>query len=192
MRLLLNNQEGRVIKMKNYLFRPFKDDEEKIEAFNHFKSYLPKGHRNELNIFMGSLESYYDVIISKLQSDECESMGWIEQYRKGCEEYRKEIAELKADNNTLIRSNNKRVDMIKELRSKLAISIKDEEIIQAQGEEIKRLKADIRHDAKVCDDYDDDLIKECRNLQAENESLQDQLKDAVNDYEELVNSPNVK
>ena len=185
MRLLLNNQEGRVIKMKNYLFRPFKDDEEKIEAFNHFKSYLPKGHRNELIIFMGSLESYYDVIISKLQSDECESMGWIEQYRKGCEEYRKEIAELKADNNTLIRSNNKRVDMIKELRSKLASSIKDEEIIQAQGEEIKRLKADIRHDAKVSYTLDDKLLVEI-------ESLQDQLKDAVNDYEELLNSASVK
>ena len=90
--------------------------------------------------------------------------------------------------------------------------------ISLKDEEIKELKADIRHDARVCDDYDDDLIKECKELQAENDklkdcsnvayveilnrsndkllaentSLQDQLKDAVNDYEELVNSNGVK
>ena len=164
--------------MKNYLFAPFKDDDEKIESFKHLKRYLPKGYRSELVMFIGSLESYYDRYITHLKVED--------------KKLNTEYCNMKAEINTLIRSNNKRVDMIKELKSKLAISIKDEEIIQAQGEEIKRLKADIRHDAKVCDDYDDDLIKECRNLQAENESLQDQLKDAVNDYEELVNSPNVK
>ena len=52
---------------KNYLFNPFKDDDEKIDAFNHIKRYLPKGHLNELIIFMGRLEAYYDVIISTLK-----------------------------------------------------------------------------------------------------------------------------
>ena len=42
--------------------------------------------------------------------------------------------------------------------------------------EIKSLKADIRHDAKVCDDYDDDLIKECKELQADNDRLKEDLK----------------
>ena len=83
--------------MKNYLFAPFKDDDDKIESFSILKRYLSRGHKTELIMFIGRLESYYDVIISKLQSDECESIGWIDQYKKGCEEYRKEIAELKAD-----------------------------------------------------------------------------------------------
>ena len=38
MRSLLNNQEGRVINMKNYLFAPFKGGDEKIKAFNELKS----------------------------------------------------------------------------------------------------------------------------------------------------------
>ena len=121
--------------------------------------------------------------------------------------------------------------------------------------EIRELKADIRHDQKVCEDYDDALIKEINKLKAENkqltqtikysngndglydevvesnehlegvindlkeenerlkkgfghgvlveleqvdslkeeiESLQDQLKDAVNDYESLLNSNSIK
>ena len=87
--------------MKNYLFAPFKDDKEKVEEFNHFRKYLPKGHQNRLVIFIGRLESYYDVITSKLQADESESIGWIEQYKKGCENYREEIKELKAENERL-------------------------------------------------------------------------------------------
>ena len=95
----------------------------------------------------------------------------------GCnDDLKAEYNDMKAEINTLIKSNNKRVEMIKELKNQLATSIKDEDIIQAQGEEIKRLKADIRHDAKVCDDYDDDLIEECRNLQAENDKLRGELK----------------
>ena len=157
--------------MKNYLFAPFKDDDDKIESFKHLKRYLPKGHRSELVMFVGSLESYYDRYITHLKVED--------------KKLNTEYCNMKAEINTLIRSNNKRVDMIKELKSKLAISIKDEEIIQAQGEEIKRLKADIRHDAKVSYTLDDKLLVEI-------ESLQDQLKDAVNDYEELLNSASVK
>ena len=161
MRLLLNNQEGRVIKMKNYLFRPFKDDEEKIEAFNHFKSYLPKGHRNELIIFMGSLESYYDVIISKLQSDECESIGWIDQYKKGCEEYRKEIAELKAE----IKSLKDGINALEEQVSDLMI---DKDKLKAEIDELKeRVKE--RYSFK----YVDGLLAEIRTLKAENKELKE-------------------
>ena len=104
---------------KNYLFAPFKDDEDKINTFNHLKRYLPKGHRSDLIMFIGRLESYYDVIIEELQ-------------------------------------------------------------------------ADITHDAKVCYDVDDEHIKIIDELKAEHESLQDQLKDAVNDYESLLNSNGVK
>ena len=34
--------------------------------------------------------------------------------------------------------------------------------------EIKELKRDIKHDAKVCEDYDDGLIEEIKELKAEN------------------------
>ena len=34
--------------------------------------------------------------------------------------------------------------------------------------EIRELKADIKHDGKVCEDYDDDLIKEIEELKADN------------------------
>ena len=62
--------------------------------------------------------------------------------------------------------------------------------LKAENKELKaelsQLKADIKHDTKVCEDYDDGLIAECNDLKAEVESLQDQLKDAVNDYEKLL------
>ena len=156
--------------MKNYLFAPFKDDDDKIESFKHLKRYLPTGHRSELVMVVGRLESYYDRYITHLKVED--------------KKLNTESCNMKAEINTLIRSNNKRVDMIKELKSKLAISIKDEEIIQAQGEEIKRLKADIRHDAKVCDDYDDDLIKECQELQAENDRLNADNKRLYQEHKE--------
>ena len=73
---------------KNYLFAPFEDDDEKIEVFKHLKNYLPKGHRNELIMFIGRLESYYDVIISDLKT-EC----WC-----GCsDELKAEISNMKAE-----------------------------------------------------------------------------------------------
>ena len=48
----------------------------------------------------------------KLRADECESIGWIDQYKKGCEEYRKEIAELKAENERLSIDNLEKVKVI--------------------------------------------------------------------------------
>ena len=166
--------------MKNYLFAPFKNDKEKINAFNYLDKNLD---HNELIIFIGRLESYYDRYIThlKAENEKLNAECWC-----GCnDDLKAEYNDMKAEINTLIKSNNKRVDMIKELKNQLATSIKDEDIIQAQGEEIKRLKADIRHDAKVSYTLDDKLLVEI-------ESLQDQLKDAVNDYEELLNSASVK
>ena len=90
-----------------------------------------------------------------------------------------EVMELKAENKKVKENSSK---FLREDSSK----------IQELKAELSQLKADMKHDPKVCDDYDDDLIKECHELQSENESLQDQLKDAVNDYESLLNSNNVK
>ena len=100
---------------KNYLFAPFKDDDEKISAFNHLKNNQDHEQIHELVMFIGRLESYYDVELERLQA---------------------EIKTTKENGLHLLN-------------------------------EIKELKADIRHDTKVCDDYDDDLIKEIDELKAE-------------------------
>ena len=65
---------------KNYLFAPFKDDDDKIAEFNaviNAINYIvdeEETHYHEsalhgLRVFIGRLESYYDVIISKLSID---------------------------------------------------------------------------------------------------------------------------
>ena len=51
---------------KNYLFKPFDNDEDKINAFNYLDKNLD---HSELVLFIGSLESYYDVIISELKAE---------------------------------------------------------------------------------------------------------------------------
>ena len=51
--------------MKNYLFAPFKDDDDKMNTWNSCKSGIDQG----IMIFLGRLESTYDVIISKLSSE---------------------------------------------------------------------------------------------------------------------------
>ena len=85
-----------------------------------------------------------------------------------------EVMELKAEN--------------KELRSKNAVAIKDEEIIISLEDKVRELKVelsqfkvDYNHDAKVCEDYDDGLIAECNDLKAEVESLK-YIKALKDDY----------
>ena len=53
----------------------------------------------------------------------------------------------------------------------LEVKLKDEKFYSK--EMIKKLKAESRHDNKVCEDYDDELIKECHELQAENDMLKE-------------------
>ena len=157
---------------KNYLFAPFKDDDDKMTTWNSCKSGIDQG----IMIFLGRLESTYDVIISKLSSENAVAIK---------------------DEEVIILLE----DRIRDLKA-----------------EVKSLKADIKHDADVCYDLDDkhikiieelkaenerlnpecwcgcndDLKAEYNELKAENGSLQDQLKDAVNDYESLLNSNSVK
>ena len=51
--------------------------------------------------YFKAMERKKDAEIEKLEAEEAESMGWIEQYRTGSEDYRKEIADLKAENRRL-------------------------------------------------------------------------------------------
>ena len=116
--------------MKNYLFAPFKDDEDKIESFEDLKSqlsyYIDKNNvdinlaLNPITIFIGCLESYYDVIIS-------------------------------------------------ELRSKNAVAVADERIIEELRAEIKLLS---------CNDECQDNINSLVKLQAENKELNHKLNES--------------
>ena len=113
------------------------------------------------------------------------------------------------------------LDIIDGLRDELNIAKEQIKENKKLKEELRNVNRDYKHDINVCYEFDDKHIKiiddlkveneelkaeNCglineskwdknkmiKELQAENESLQDQLKDAVNDYEELLNSPNVK
>jgi len=107
--------------MKNYLFAPFKNDDEKISSFICLKNMIVNDDAcgdylaNELVMFMGRLESYYDCIMTHLKSE------------------------------------------------KKALNVRCEEL----KAEISQLKADIKHDAKVCENYDDGLLAEIKELKAE-------------------------
>ena len=94
--------------MKNYLFAPFKNDDDKIEEFNAVVNALnyvvdaEETHHHEsalhgLRVFIGRLESYYDVTISEL-SNKCAVAVADERVIQGLEDG---IADLKAENNKL-------------------------------------------------------------------------------------------
>ena len=175
---------------KNYLFAPFKDDDDKISEFdavvNALKYVLAdtcpsltdteKKHYMEsalhgLRVFIGRLESYYDVIISDLQAESIEQI--------------KDNKRLKAEN---------------------VVAIADERVIKGLEDKVRELKAEnvelktlcdkLKNTMKVNEDAHFRELEECshyhNSIKAENDSLQDQLKDAVNDYESLLNSNSVK
>ena len=90
-------------------------------------------------------------------------------------------------------------DIIKGLRNEINIAsdgITDlNDVIKDLKAEIKELKADIRHDTKVCEDYDDDLIKEIDELKADkgalydhNTHLQADIKEKEKQYHLLASS----
>ena len=163
----------------NYLFAPFKDDDDKIREFNEVvialnyvvdteETHFHESALHGLRVFIGRLESYYDVIISQLKADESESIGWIEQYKLGALNYRREIKELKAENDKLKADYDNDINVSYELDDKHIKIISDLEV------------------------ENDGLAKLVMDLREEIESLQDQLKNAVNDYELLMNSNGVK
>ena len=87
--------------MKNYLFAPFKDNDEKVETFNYFKNYLPKGHRHEFIMFIGRLESTYDAEICDLKEDNTKSRKYILHLEEEHDDLLKACKLLKADNKEL-------------------------------------------------------------------------------------------
>ena len=55
--------------------------------------------------------------------------------------------------------------------------------------EIRELKQDIIHDSKVNEDYEDDLIKENKELKQENKELKQLAKDLEDELKESYNNP---
>ena len=51
------------------------------------------------------------------------------------------------------------------------------DIIDGLRDEIRQLKADIRHDTKVCEDYDDGLLAEIKELKEDNKRLYQEHKE---------------
>ena len=87
--------------MKNYLFAPFKNDDDKIEEFNAVINALnyvvdaEETHHHEsalhgLRVFIGRLESYYDVIITHLRAEK-------DALKCRCDELKAEIKLLSCD-----------------------------------------------------------------------------------------------
>ena len=172
--------------MKNYLFAPFKDDEEKITHFNYLDKNLD---HNELILFIGRLESYYDVIINKLQSEheelKAECSTWNNEEVKALKKeiktlkqnnhYKKnltlEIEGLKADNDKLIDKVNKLQGIINE--DDADYNSLDGQFNKLENEnarlkdELQAVNDNYNNDHKVHNEYADGLLAEIKELQAE-------------------------
>jgi cell division protein FtsB len=139
--------------MKNYLFAPFKNDEDKIKSFNSLKNEI-KGEDNshyittELVLFIGSLESYYDVIISELKSKNAVAVA----DERIIKELRDKLQVLNDDYNNDHKVHNDYEDGL------LA--------------EIKELKAELKHFKDVANAEND-------RLKAENKALKEQVHDLM-------------
>ena len=87
--------------MKNYLFRPFQNDNEKEDVFKEYQDNHKHLDNSQVIGFICRLESTYDVIISKLQADNVELHQEAEEIAEGNKEYFDQVMELKADNKRL-------------------------------------------------------------------------------------------
>ena len=132
--------------MKNYLFTPFDDDNDKIETFNHLKNYLSSGHRNELIMFIGRLESYYDAEICRLREehDYNEGIAWgngkVQELQVEVNDLRKACKLLKEDNKRL----QDELQAVNDDYFESKFNIIEDGLL----EEIKELKADIKKHEK--------------------------------------------
>jgi hypothetical protein len=94
--------------MKNYLFAPFKDDDDKMETWNSCKSGIDQG----IMVFLGRLESTYDAIIQDMHNNKAEIVdGLLEESNLLKAELQAvndkdglydEVKELQAENDRLV------------------------------------------------------------------------------------------
>jgi predicted RNase H-like nuclease (RuvC/YqgF family) len=116
--------------MKNYLFAPFKDDEDKKTTWESCKCGMEYG----IMIFLGRLESTYDVIISDLKS-KCAIAVADERI----------IKELRAELNASIITNERLEKELKQTNKDYNHDMKvHEEFSDKQDDIIVKLKQDIK------------------------------------------------
>jgi chromosome segregation ATPase len=113
--------------MKNYLFAPFKDDKEKIAEFEHLNRTW--NFSGDLIVFIGQLESYYDVIISELKADndgllEESNLLKAENYHDEIKDLHKERDDLFKENKRLKAENESLKEQVEDLMIDLAQAIK--------------------------------------------------------------------
>ena len=115
--------------MKNYLFRPFQNDNEKEDVFKEYQDNHKHLDNSQVIGFICRLESTYDVIISKLEDEikelKADEMKYIAEYNS----LKAENIELKEglsnegvlmlqdDNKRLMNDNKKRLNEIIELQA---------------------------------------------------------------------------
>ena len=128
--------------MKNYLFHPFKDDDDKIQAFKQLQKDIKDVKSNNcLTLFMGRLESYYDNIISTMKSDYKKEKS--DYYKDMSESYKLDdkhgiiIDELKKENRQLLIIEENQIEEIKELEKKLDTY---KTMLHSHKEEIKLIR----------------------------------------------------
>ena len=163
--------------MKNYLFAPFKDDKEKISAFKLLKDSLQYDNNQisdgDLILFIGRLESYYDVIINDIMN----------RYNELDDKYE----ELQADKK-LVHAHDVD-DLLGERNAEYYELLGKYNKLQAENEKIKAtneslngalitkqatidtLKADYDNDIKASYDLDDKHVEIIKRLETEKDAL---------------------
>mgnify|MGYP003628004882 CR=1 FL=1 len=149
--------------MKNYLFVPFNDEGEQMEEFYTIKDYLPKKFRQPLIMFMARLESTYDVIISKLESDNSSFHG---QYDK-IKELQADVEQYKFHAETRANELVKRGAKLKELQAEIK-RLNDKDGLY---DEVKELQAENKR-----------LVKQVSSNRDSNSNTHTHITREVNDY----------
>ena len=114
----------------------------------------------------------------------------------------RENSELKAENvEAILKINSTFEEIIVELKAEIVELKENKEWVKAHdidkllgdaNKEIAELKADYKNDMDASEELDDKHSKIIRDLEQENDSLEDQLKNAVYDYDMLMNSDAIK
>ena len=140
---------------KNYLFAPFENEEDKMMTWNSCKSGIDQG----IMIFLGRLESSYDVIISELRSKNAVAVA-DERIIKTLE---KEIRVLKAEIKLLSCDDSCQDDLNNSIKLEA-----DNEELKAENKELKSL---LDFDYEELRIGKNTLVLTNDKLKAENEEL---------------------
>ena len=163
--------------MKNYLFAPFKDDDDKIREFNAmFKALMhlvdAEHELHVIRVFVCRLESYHDSIIQDMHNNKAEIVDGL------LEESNLLKAELQAVNDK-----DGLYDEVKELQA--VNDTYQGEIFKLEAE-IKKLQVEnIKLNSECWCGCNDDLRAEHMEIIAENKALEYQKKRLNDSYIEL-------